>query len=287
MSGTPAELRGIDPEPDQSFRLAVGGYTGFVAAGYLVVGAVLSGVQSPLELSGLGVAAAIVGGMAGALGTARWRYGPQRLGGSVRLSAVLLPSAGLLLGTVAAWLTNAGAAVVTSGVFATALTASFAFFLVMMVRTRFVATYYPPSGAAIAWRATPSEPARRNRFALAAIILVGTVLFLITGVVLAFNYQFLAPFFGGLGGSLIGMAVRNDLFRVHEAGLAIEHAAAHRFIPWERFDGYRVTDDELRLVHSWRFDHRHDLAEIEDVQAVLDSLDDHLPCLADDRTRAV
>ncbi len=285
MSGSPEELRGNDPVPDQGFRLAVAGYTGIVAASYLVVGAVVSGVQSPLELSGLGVAVAILGGLVGGLEATRWRHGPQRLGGSVTLYALLLPSVGLLIGTLAAWVTNSGAAVVTGGVFATALTVSLAFLLVMMARTRFVAAHYPPSGAAIAWRGTPSADARRNRFTLAGIILFGTVLFLVADLVFRFNYQFLAPLFGGIGGSFIGMALRTDQFRVHENGLVIEHAAARRFVPWGRFDGYRVTDDELRLVHAWRFDHRHDVDEIEDVQSVLDSFDAHLPCLADERSR--
>ncbi|MFC7057053.1 hypothetical protein [Halovenus salina] len=272
-----------DPTPDLGFRLAVGGYTGTVLAGVLVFGLSLAGI---IDVAGLGVSAVVAflsGAVLGILAIPRTRDGPERLGRSRLRYALVAPSLVLLAGTAVAWLLALGSTAVTVGVFATLLSASPAFLVVMMARSRYVRRQYLSSEAAVTWQATSSPAARRQRLTLSVVVLLGTGVLLAVDTVVSVGYHVLAPALGGIGGSLLGISVRTDRFRVYEGGIEIEHPASNRFIPWRQFEGYQVNDDELRLVRRWWPDHRHDLGRIDDPVAVVDALEDHLDCLGDEQ----
>lgn len=284
MSNTSTEaVQSADSGTDSAFLLVAGGYTGTALTGILVFVLLVAGTTDTVIIGASGAAAFVVGAVLGAVSVTQIREAPERLGRARSRYVVVAPSLVLGAGTALAWLLDWDSSTVATGVFATLLTASPGFLVIMMARTRYVRARYPSVDAVVGWEAAPSTIAKRRRMALGVFVLAGAGLLLALGVVLSVSYHIVAPALGGVGGSLLGMSVRTDRFRVHEGGVEIEHPAAKRFIPWQRFEGYRVTEDELRLVHPWRLDHRHDVSRIDDLDAVVDAVDDHLQCLGDER----
>lgn len=275
-----------EPTPDLGFRLALGGYSGTVLAGLLVFGLSLAGVSDLARLGVSAVVAFLSGSALGMLLISQIPDSPERLGRSRLRYALVAPSLVLLAGTAVAWLLALGSTVVTVGVFATLLSASPAFLVMMMARSRYVRGQYFASEAVVGWQATSSPAARRQRLTLSVVVLLGTAVLLALDLIVSVGYHVLAPALGGIGGSLLGISFRTDRFRVYEGGIEIEHPASSRFIPWRQFEGYRVSDDELRLVRRWWPDHRHDRSRIDDPGAVVDALEDHLDCLDDEQFTA-
>lgn len=269
---------------DSRFRLVFGGYVGVALASCTAVSGLLLGVSDGLVL---GVSAALafpVGSLFGALATVRVPQIPEQLGASPARYGLLAPSVVLFVVTVIEWVGGAHRGTLLVGGYATLLTASVCLVVVMMARTRYVVANYPSSEAVTVWVASASPAARRQRLALCVLIFASGGLLLAVSFVVESGLQFLSPVLGGFGGSLLGLVYRSDRFRVHESGIGITHAAASRFIPWDYFSGYTVSDDELRLVRRLWSDHRHDTNSIDDLDGVVSAIDEHLPCLSDDRT---
>ena len=91
ISHSSANFSDIDPVPDIEFRIVFGSYIGAVAIEVLVSGAVLQDINAVGLLSLLGAGAFVVAGAAGIVATGRWRYGPERIGGSWLRYAFLVP----------------------------------------------------------------------------------------------------------------------------------------------------------------------------------------------------
>ncbi|MFB6165639.1 MAG: hypothetical protein ABEJ31_10815 [Haloarculaceae archaeon] len=85
-----------------------------------------------------------------------------------------------------------------------------------------------------------------------------------------------------IGGGLLGQyhyLGRKQEYAAYDAGLVIEPRGSLRavIVPWHRFTGYRVTDEELIVVRRLPGTSLHcALADLEDPDAVTSALDAHL-----------
>lgn len=261
--------------PDFDFRFAFGVYGGVLTACGLALAGSASGGPSAGFLYMLGIGGFVTGMIVGWVAAGYWRGGPERIGGSVLRGEFLLPAvvlfalgaAGTRLGSpvlVFFGLLSGSAALLTGGLVMT------------MARTRYVAARFAEEDASAVWRAETAPRAKRRRFALAAVVfclpLIGAAVGISLGIDLAKNLPALA----GIGAAAVGSTIRSQTFRAHALGLEIRTPVGRRFIPWHRFDGYRLTESELRLRRPFSVDYRCDRDTIEDVDAVVTVLDRHL-----------
>lgn len=265
-SAAPSAVDATDRTPDFDIRLAFGLYVGSLALGAAPAGGVLAGRTAPGSLYLLALGGFLAGALAGWVAAGRPRRWPRRLGASPLRYGLFVP-AGLLgcLGAAAGPLGWPSELVVV-GFFA-AVPALFAGAVVaMMARTRYVAARFDGAPAA-EWRAKTAPAARRRRLAAALVAFGAAGVVMVADFVARTGYGSLAPGVGGIVGALVGSTIRSETFRAHGAGLEVVAPVNRRFVPWERFDGYEVTAEELRLRRRWWPDYRCDRAEIEDVEA--------------------
>jgi len=266
ISHSSANFSDIDPVPDIEFRIVFGSYIGAVAIEVLVSGAVLQDINAVGLLSLLGAGAFVVAGAAGIVATGRWRYGPERIGGSWLRYAFLVPGGmvfipifalDIVTGDTASLPLYVSSAVVTLG----------GLVVVKMVRTRYVKSVCAESAPLATWQAETSTVAILQRFAVLAVPMIAIA--------------FVAPrtvgglvggFVGGLAGQLLGSG---ETASAHPTGIELEKPFVRGFYSWEQFDGYRLTGRELRLERSWRLDIRWKRDRI-DTRELVDVLDEYI-----------
>lgn len=66
-------------------------------------------------------------------------------------------------------------------------------------------------------------------------------------------------------------------YTVSDAGLEQRRPVARRLVSWDAFEGYTRTADAIVLHRQWRVDARFALADMEDPDAVVDAIINHLP----------
>lgn len=111
--------------------------------------------------------------------------------------------------------------------------------------------------------------------------------------IVALGFVVLNVFIGDLGMALLwvligGLQFAQDILRtVHRRRYEILDAGLVTMVghlPWEDFDGYQLTDDDLILYGNiWPFGTvAYDRESVDDLEAVVDALDRHLPQLEGD-----
>lgn len=262
-----------DSTPDRDFCIAFGCFTGVVATGLVLVGALVAGVRavSPLGFAVLGTL--LVGSIIGGLVVRWWSHGPEQFGGSLRQYVSLAPSL-LLLGVGWLYRGEVGLSLlVLCWAFVTLLAGTM---VGAMARTRYVRALLQDSTPAVRWQAETPARVKRRRLVFAGVAFVG----IFVGIVLSVLFQLgIDGWLSGLGG-FVGVAVapafRSEQLHAHETGIEIERQVNRGFIPWERFDGYQVSETEIRLEQRWRPDKRCARSNIEDVEHVIEVLDAHI-----------
>ncbi|WP_324663906.1 hypothetical protein [Haloarcula sediminis] len=255
---------------DPLWGVLVGAYLGLLVAPLAVFGTVGLGIESAGLLYGVAVVAfaGVVG--LGWLATARWDG-----------TAVLLGA------TRARWLPAAIPVAYALGGFAsvsaTGVVGVLAFFgglgamvvglvLGVMARTRHTVAVLDGVDIEREFRAGWPAPLRK-RLALA----VGAFT-LITGA--CFVAGLLADWFAlRLAGQLLlplGVVTYTSTeerdYTVSPAGLEQRLPVARRLVGWDAFDGYSRTDDALVLHRPWLVDTRFALADLDDPEAVEDTI---------------
>jgi MFS family permease len=150
--------------------------------------------------------------------------------------------------------------------------------LVAMSRTRHADSVLERTTESAAWEAR--WPRRWRR--VAAGVSVGAFAASAVGFVAAFGFGIewgWRLYYLLFVGAVLMNVLNPRTFRVTDAGLVVENPLQRHFRPWSAFAGYELTDDALviRSAARWRPDHRSDRADVEDVDAVVTALDEHLP----------
>jgi hypothetical protein len=271
-TATDSPFAGGNSSPDQGFRIAFGVYAGVIAASVALVGVLLAGVWSAGVLSAVGFATLVVASVLGGVAVGRWDHGPERAGGSVLRNLLMLPGAVLIVGSGVAWVLDAVLLAIASvllGSLALAVGAT----VTMMCRTRYVVALCGDSTPEATWVAEASQPARRLRFFVVGLVLLAAMVGIFADLVFDLGITSLMPMVGGLGGALLGGTLRSDTLHAYEAGIEIERPINRGFLTWDQIGGYRLTEEELRIERPWRMDYRCDRSAIDDVDAVVDTLE--------------
>ncbi|GAB3672456.1 PH domain-containing protein [Halopiger thermotolerans] len=266
-------------EPDIGFQAGFGFYLGIVATGIAAIGGLLAGATTATLLGILPSALTAVA-VVGHILAKRARGLPERIGASRwRRLASYLPAAGfgaVPVGLeVVPGLEGSTALAVAGGAFAL-LTGVSAFGLNRLSRKRYADAVADDEPAARwTWQRSGFVSGETATIALTAVTFVG-------GLVLAWTGYWIGLFWavygiaillaertewGGLDGVDPNEQWNPPEIRAHDAGLVI---GDRTFIPWERIDDVRLTDDELVLERdgAW-FDIRCDRSAIDDPEAVL------------------
>lgn len=263
-----------DAAPDVDFRIAAGIHIGIVVAFALVTTAVAVGLGDGVALYLFAIAAFVGGTVVGGTTVGRWHGGPERLGRSWRRWTVLLPSAGFLVVAAAGVVAGPTSLGVVGG-FAAVIATFSGGLVAMMARTRYVAAVCSPETRRVSWQAETAPKPRRRRLAAALVAFSLAPTGLVAEYALGVDGWWLFNF-ATIGGVFLGTAVRSATFSATAFGLEISAPGNRRLVPWRRFEGYRLTDAELRLERPWWLDYRCDRAEIDDIEAVTDALSDLL-----------
>lgn len=146
--------------------------------------------------------------------------------------------------------------------------------LVVMSRNRYTAAVLTDADEYAAWEAR--WPQRWRRVAVGGMVLAmaggaaGVIVQFWFGIDWAGSLYWLLIFWTPLAG-----AASPRTFRVSDAGLVIEQPLQRRLRPWSAFNGYKLTEEALLIQPRawWRPTLRCDRTDIEDIDAVVASLD--------------
>jgi hypothetical protein len=261
-----------DDPPDQNIRLAAILFGGVVGVGSSLVATLFAGVQSVGFVFAVACVGLVAGGLVGGQLTATLRrMGRSRLRYCLVLPGLCLVGAGVM-GSVAGF-----GAVSLLPVLAGLVAFVLGGVVGMMVRTRYVRAVCSASAPTVSWAAETSNAAKRRRYGIA----IGLAVIAVAGIAIDLIGQYesgistYVPLFGGIVGGLLGGGIRSETLHAHEPGIEVERPVNRGFIPWDRVSGYKLSETELRIELSYRTDYRCDRAQIDDVDAVVETLDNY------------
>ncbi|SFB70995.1 hypothetical protein SAMN05444422_101378 [Halobiforma haloterrestris] len=282
-----------DPEPpDIGFQAGFGFYLGLVAGGFAAVVGAFADVAAVTLLGVLPTtvtAVTIVGHVLGkrAVGL------PERIGRSRRTRAVpYLPA--IAFGVVAfvpgvTALTVRTRHLVVTAIFALVVGVA-GFGLERLCRNRYVEAV-TADDPVVSWNYEPAGFLQGGAWALlVALAFVAGVTSLVAGNAFGLFWIAYAVLviawdrfdFGGNGAKRGGKRFSLDTgdtdrtvgeLRAHRRGIRLDRGRASKLVPWERISGVELTDDELVLERSRRFDLRCDRDAIDDPEAVLEGIE--------------
>lgn len=262
--------------PDAGFMAAAGAYVAAVFVALTVAFAVVSGASIATALGAVS-SAITVGLIAGGIASGHVRGLPERLGRGWRSMALpfVVPGGFVVSALIASFVPQLPTAVVLGSAVGAGITAIPALAVASMSRTRYTKAMTPDEPLASTSLLNPN----RGRHWIA----LGLLNFALIGFVLASSWSPnrlpVGLVFFGLYAFLYGLAFRSEatesneswlyrLFvpnrmvstdhqwlpklRIHEQGLAVNHPAQRRFVPWSTVEDVRLTDEEL-VVERRRF----------------------------------
>ncbi|WP_336002318.1 hypothetical protein [Halorientalis halophila] len=262
--------------PDAVFAFVTGLYASALLAPALtgVIALTVSSDAGVLYGNFLGFVTLVTAGVAWAV--TRWRGLPERLG-ATRWAWLL----GLVPLVVAAGYfasLHALRGVAMAGFFLSASGIVVGLLLVAMTRTRYARTVVDDEAVRAEWKAGWPQPLRTR-------VQVGAVVLYLVGTALTFGGEFVglaefwwlgAPAFVG-GAALLGFG-QPRTYRLAPVGIERSNYVHRRLYEWDAFESFAVTDDAVVLHRSgWRPAIRCWREEIEDEDALIDALAEHLP----------
>lgn len=260
-----------DDSPDQNVRLAGIFYGGVVGASSGLVTTLFAGMQSASFVFAVTCVGLVAGGAVGAQLTAALR----RTGGSRLRYCLLLPGLCLVGAGIVGLLSGVGPVALLS-VFVGLVTVGMGSAVGMLARTRYVRAVCRDSTPVVSWTAETSTAAKRQRFAIAGgfgVLAVGGVVLNLIGPYEISSYL---PFVGGVIGGLLGRGIRSETLHAHQVGIEVERPINRGLIPWARISGYELSDTELRIERPYLPDYRCARAQIDDIDAVVETFDRYL-----------
>jgi MFS family permease len=228
-----------------------------------------------VQSAGFVFAVACVGLVAGGLVGGQLTAALRRTGGSRLRYCLVLPGLCLVGAGVVGSVAGFGA------VFLLPVLAGLVAFVLggvvgMMVRTRYVRAVCADSTPAVSWTAETSQAAKRRRYA----IVFGLSVLAVGGIILDLIGQYgvspYVPFLSSVMSGLLGIGMRSETMHAHETGIEVERPINRGFIPWNRISGYNLSETELQIELAYRPDYRCDRAQIDDVDAVVEALDNYV-----------
>jgi len=240
----------------------------------------------PFDGSVTVVDAGLIGGLLG-LGTLGAKVGLQRVDDPARrfrkggeLAGVLGVAGIVLLAAFGVSYTHGFVAAIPFGV-GGAVGFGLAFLIAYVADRAIVVRSRAETDSRLTWSAKRRPETGRIRYlqTVTAVVAVGLVIWNISNGTPKF--ALLWVLIGGLQfGDDIVRKLHRRRYEILDAGLVTTFG----HLPWEDFDGYRLTDDELVLHGNvWPFGTvAYDRESVDDLDAVVDALDRYLPRLESD-----
>lgn len=268
--------------PDTVFALVAGLYAALLLSPAVVFAAAVAYPlgAGALYIALLAVLTAIT--TAGTVAVGRVRGVVERIGASrVARGLAVLPVLGMVgYGVAAASVDAPGTdGVVAAGIVLSGVGIATGMALVAMSRTRYARAVVEDESVRAEWKAGWPQP-RRMR------IQIGAVTLYLAGAALLFGGEFVGlgayEWIGALafvpGGAGLGWG-QPRAYRLAPAGIERSNYVHRRLYEWDGFASVSVSEDAVVLHREswWRPAFRCWREEIDDPDALIDALDDHLP----------
>ncbi|WP_424018138.1 hypothetical protein ACOZ4N_20040 [Halorientalis pallida] len=268
--------------PDTVFSLVAALYVALLVSPAVVFAA---SVTYPLGAGALYIALlAVLTAItaAGTVAVGRVRGVAERLGASrVARGLAVLPVLGMVgYGVAAAGVDAPGTdGVAAAGIVLSGVGIATGMALVAMSRTRYAKAVVDEDAVRAAWKAGWPQPLRTR-------VQVGALTLYLAGAALLFGGEFVGlgayEWIGALafvpGGAGLGWGQPRS-YRLAPAGIERSNYVHRRLYGWERFASFSASEDAVVLYREswWRPAFRCWREEIDDPDALIDALDDHLP----------